>query len=98
MNVASIPLRATITHGDQLMFTNTEFIDPFNGETISIMLQRVPEPVSKAPVAPVETSSAGDEVVVAEVNVASESSTSALWLLDTLGGQTASLGAGWQSH
>ena len=23
-------LRATITHGDQLMFTSTEFIDPFN--------------------------------------------------------------------
>jgi len=87
-------LRATITHGDQLMFTSTEFIDPFNDETISIMLQRVPEPVLKAPVASVETSSAGDEVVVAEVNVGSESSTNALWLLDTLAGQTASLGAG----
>ncbi|MEP5568189.1 MAG: YbaY family lipoprotein [Halioglobus sp.] len=61
-------LRATITLGDQLMFTSTEFIDPFRGEPISIMVQRVPEPVTKAAAQPAEpvTPAEPEEAEVAE--------------------------------
>ena len=43
-------LRATITSDDQLLFTSTEYINPFQGSPIEILVQRVPEPVrSEAP-------------------------------------------------
>ena len=38
-------LRATIVAGDQLMFTTTEYIDPFADGPLQIMVQRVAEPV-----------------------------------------------------
>jgi len=40
-------LRATISRGDRLMFTTTEYIDPFQGNPIEILVHRVPEPVRK---------------------------------------------------
>ena len=46
-------LRATITLGDRLMFTTTEYIDPFSGNPIEVLVQRVAESV-KAPAAPLE--------------------------------------------
>ncbi len=38
-------LRATIKNGDQLLFTSTEYIDPFQGNPVEILVQRLPEPV-----------------------------------------------------
>lgn len=37
-------LRATISHGGRILFTNTEYIDPFagGGEPLEILVQRVP--------------------------------------------------------
>jgi putative lipoprotein len=40
-------LRATITHGDQLLFSSTDYIDPFSGNPVEIMVRRVPEPVQR---------------------------------------------------
>ncbi len=85
-------LRATITHGDQLMFTSTEFIDPFAGETISILLQRVPEPVKKSPAAPTETAPVSKAPIAAAESL--EDAGAAVWLLDTLNGEAAPVGAG----
>ncbi len=44
-------LRATISLGDKLLFTSTEYIDPFAGNPLKIMVQRVAEPVDRAPAA-----------------------------------------------
>lgn len=38
-------LRATISVGGSLLFTSTEYIDPFAGGPLEILVQRVPEPV-----------------------------------------------------
>ncbi|RLQ23435.1 META domain-containing protein [Seongchinamella sediminis] len=73
-------LRATISAGDKLMFSSTEFIDPFSGEDIRIMVQRVPEPVDRTPPAVAPEVATGD-------------SDSQLWLLATLGGEPAPVGA-----
>jgi len=40
-------LRATIRNDDQLLFTSTEYIDPFQGNPVEILVQRVPEPVRR---------------------------------------------------
>lgn len=45
-------LRATIVAGDQLMFTTTDYIDPFAGGPLQIMLYRVAEPVRHSSDAP----------------------------------------------
>jgi putative lipoprotein len=96
-------LRATITVGDKLMFTSTEFIDPFSGEALSIMLQRVPEPVERSPSEPEpepepENAPAPDRdpAEAAESTAAKEESQSdaPMWVLDTLGGEAAPAGAG----
>ena len=96
-------LRATITVGDKLMFTSTEFIDPFSGEALSIMLQRVPEPVERSPSEPEpepepENAPAPDPdpAEAAESTAAKEESQSdaPMWVLDTLGGEAAPAGAG----
>jgi putative lipoprotein len=42
-------LRATITFGDELMFTTTEYIDPFAGSPLEVILYRVAEQVSRHP-------------------------------------------------
>lgn len=38
-------LRATISVGEQLMFSSTDYIDPFAGNPVEILVQRVAEPV-----------------------------------------------------
>lgn len=40
-------LRATISQGDQLLFTSTEYIDPFQGNPVEVLVQRVAEPVQR---------------------------------------------------
>ena len=98
-------LRATITLGDQLMFTSTEFIDPFAGEPISIMVQRVPEPVTKAaaqPADPVIPAEPEEVATVEDVSVVpaqdettdAKQSDAALWELETIAGEDAPLGSG----
>ena len=88
-------LRATITVGNQLMFTSTEFIDPFSGETLNIMLQRVPEPVKKSPVVPQTETDGGPQAAVEEDNKAPESSgDTPSWELESMGGEPAPPGAG----
>ena len=89
-------LRATITVEDQLMFTSTEFIDPFSGEDISIMLQRVPEPVDRSPMSP-QPDSTDEALAAAPVDKAEEtaqSNDSPAWVLETLAGEPAPTGAG----
>jgi putative lipoprotein len=46
-------LRATITSGDRLLFTNTEYIDPFTGNPVEVLVRRTAEPV-RAREAPLE--------------------------------------------
>lgn len=41
-------VRATITRGDTLLFTTTDYIDPFADGPLEIMVQRVAEPVAAA--------------------------------------------------
>lgn len=41
-------LRATIYSGDELLFTSTDYIDPFQGNPVEILVQRVPEAVRRA--------------------------------------------------
>lgn len=38
-------LRASIAVGDSLMFTSTDYIDPFSGNPVEILVRRVAEPV-----------------------------------------------------
>ncbi len=38
-------LRASISVGDSLMFTSTDYIDPFSGNPVEILVRRVAEPV-----------------------------------------------------
>ena len=38
-------LRATISAGDQMMFSSTDYIDPFSGNPVEILVRRVAEPV-----------------------------------------------------
>lgn len=38
-------LRATISVGDRLLFTTMEYIDPFSGNPLEVLVQRVAEPV-----------------------------------------------------
>jgi putative lipoprotein len=40
-------LRATISEGDRLLFTSTDYIDPFKGNPVEIVVQRVPEAVRR---------------------------------------------------
>ena len=40
-------LRATISLGEQLMFTSNEYIDPFQGNPVEVLVQRVAEPVQR---------------------------------------------------
>jgi len=38
-------LRATISVGDQMMFSSTDYIDPFSGNPVEVLVRRVAEPV-----------------------------------------------------
>ncbi len=88
-------LRAIISMGDRLLFTSTEYIDPFTGGSIEIMVQRVAEPVDKA--AAVEQA-ASPESGIASTPARSRSSDDevsapAVWELVTLAGEPAPTGA-----
>ena len=80
-------LRATISLGDKLLFTSTEYIDPFAGNPLKIMVQRVAEPVDRAPAAEQPVAGAGQG---ADAN---ETSAVAVWELQTLSGKPAGKGA-----
>ena len=43
-------LRATIRMGDELLFTNTDYIDPFTGNPVEVLVRKVPR--SPAPSGP----------------------------------------------
>ena len=64
-------LRATISVGDQLLFTTTDYIDPFSGNPVEVLVRRVAEPVSRD----------------------GPSLEGTLWLLQTLAGDAAPVGA-----
>lgn len=40
-------LRATISSGERLLFTSTDYIDPFQGNPVEILVRRVPEAVRR---------------------------------------------------
>lgn len=40
-------LRATISVGDKLMFSSTDYIDPFAGNPVEVLVRRVAEPVQR---------------------------------------------------
>jgi len=65
-------LRATIRNDDRLLFTSTEYIDPFQGNPVEILVQRVPEPVARE----------------------SPTLEGVTWVLATLAGKPAPVGAG----
>jgi putative lipoprotein len=41
-------IRATISEGDRLLFTTTDYIDPFSGGPVEVLVRRVAEPVSRS--------------------------------------------------
>jgi putative lipoprotein len=43
---ARYALRATIRAGDRLMFSTTEYVDPFGGNPVEVLVHRVAEPVN----------------------------------------------------
>ncbi len=73
-------LRATVSREGQLLFTSTDYIDPFAGNPVQIMVRRVGEPVR-----PAAEAGAGAPAV---------SDGPAAWVLATLGGEPAATGAG----
>lgn len=81
-------LRARITREGKLLFTNTEYIDPFSGNPVKILVQgmaRAPaEPAPAEPPAPGKTddgaASSGDDAIT--------------WILESLEGEPAPAGAG----
>lgn len=42
-------LRASISASDRLMFASTDYIDPFKGNPVEVLVRRVPEPVQREP-------------------------------------------------
>ena len=42
-------LRARIEHEGRLLFTNTEYIDPFGGNPVEILVQRIPSTATAGP-------------------------------------------------
>ncbi len=41
-------LRATLSYGDKLLFTSTEYINPFGEQPLDILVKRVGEPVTRS--------------------------------------------------
>jgi len=79
-------LRARILRQDDLLFTNTEYIDPFSGDPIRIMVQAVQRP--GRPVGQVNTATEHSD------NTSPGGSGAVTWLLESLAGEPAPLGAG----
>jgi putative lipoprotein len=40
-------LRATVSQGDRMLFTTTDYIDPFAGGDVEVLVRRVAEPVNR---------------------------------------------------
>ncbi len=80
-------LRATISRSGRLLFTSTDYIDPFAQAPLEIMLQRVAEPVDKASAEAAPEQTSGD----------AQEGERAVWVLQTLAGLPAGKGAGGQS-
>lgn len=90
-------LRARITDPDgRLRFSNTEYIDPFSGNPVEVLVQAVATTVSPTPTA--SGTRAGDaEPVAGEVHGEGDSDAAVVWILDTLSGAAAPAGAGGQA-
>ncbi|TGD75786.1 META domain-containing protein [Mangrovimicrobium sediminis] len=84
-------LRATVRMEERLLFTTTDFIAPFTGEPLSIQLTQVPSPRIRTPApetGPEQAPEAGTPAPAAET------SGQPAWLLVTLEGEPAPVGAG----
>lgn len=80
-------LRARITSPDgNLLFTNTEYIDPFSGNPVKVMVQGMAPP-DPAPEAPVEAPPPQPEAAPSD-------DSAIVWVLATLAGEQAPPGAG----
>ena len=93
-------LRARITSPDgDLLFTNTEYIDPFSGNPVKVMVQGMahpapepePEPEVQAEPPPPE---APDEAPPPQPEAAPSDDSAIVWVLATLGGKQVPPGAG----
>lgn len=82
-------LRARISRDGALLFTNTEYIDPFSGNPVRIMVQGMARtPAEPPPAARPDGGAQGQRS-------AAESGNSAItWILETLEGEPAPAGAG----
>jgi len=78
-------LRARITAGGQLRFTNTEYIDPFAGNPVKVLVQSVARPQVAAGTAPESEEIDGSQ---------GDESETAVWILETLLGEQAPAGEG----
>ncbi|QFU77458.1 META domain-containing protein [Halioglobus maricola] len=88
-------LRVRITDPDgRLRFTNTDYIDPFSGNPVSVLVQNVArtEPREEARTEQQQAPSAGGGAAVAAPAEPEEGTI--VWILDTLAGETAPAGAG----
>lgn len=77
-------LRATVSRDGQLLFSSNEYIDPFAGNPVQVLVQRVAEPVQQARPGRPSASTRTPPV---------ESGAPA-WVLATLSGEPAPVGAG----
>lgn len=81
-------LRARITENGALRFTNTEYIDPFGEPPVSIMVSAVARPPEPQP-------EAGEEVAAPQAGARGQQGAGDIvWVLETLEGEPAPLGAG----
>lgn len=79
-------LRARITEDGALRFTNTEYIDPFAAGPVTIMVSAVARPPASTP---------EDEAAAARPDAGEEQGDDGIvWILETLEGEPAPLGAG----
>lgn len=78
-------LRARITAGGQLRFTNTEYIDPFAGNPVKVLVHSIARPQ-----APASTVPESEEIDGLE----GDESDTAVWILQTLQGEQAPAGEG----
>ncbi len=90
-------LRARITEGGELRFTNTEYIDPFAAPPVKVMVAAVarapaPEVEDEAETAPAESVDDGEQTA-GDTGADSAQQGAVVWILETLEGETAPLGS-----
>ena len=78
-------LRATVTRGGKLLFTSTEYIDPFAAGPVKVLVSRVPGSARPAPANDPNQPAAGN---------GDTDGAGTTWILQTLEGKTAPAGAG----